>query len=66
MAEELAVAARLLANVLDRLTADDWDRRVEYNYPERVERDLRWVAVHTVHEIRHHLLDVRRQSADAR
>jgi hypothetical protein len=32
-----------------------------YNYPKPFERSLRWVAVHTAHEVRHHLLDVRRQ-----
>ncbi len=32
-----------------------------YNYPERMERSLRWVAVHTMHEVRHHTLDVRNQ-----
>ncbi|WP_036506878.1 DinB family protein [Nocardia aobensis] len=64
VAQELLVSARLLANVLDRLDADDWNRRVLYNYPDRVERELRWVAVHTVHEVRHHLLDVRRQLVD--
>ncbi|MCA2245114.1 DinB family protein, partial [Mycobacterium sp. WUMAC-067] len=30
-------------------------------YPETRERSLRWVAVHTVHELQHHLLDIRRQ-----
>ncbi|WP_084512524.1 DinB family protein [Nocardia mikamii] len=64
VAQELLVSARLLANVLDRLDADDWNRRVLYNYPDRVERELRWVAAHTVHEVRHHLLDVRRQLVD--
>ncbi|WP_237755055.1 DinB family protein [Nocardia nova] len=60
VAAELVMAARLLATVLDRL-GDDWNRSVLYNYPDRTERDLRWVAVHTVHEVRHHLLDIRRQ-----
>jgi hypothetical protein len=54
-------AARLFANVLARLGPADWERAVVYNHPHRSERSLRWVAVHTVHEVRHHLLDVRRQ-----
>ncbi len=58
---QLGDAAQLFANVLTRLGPDDWDRTVMYNYPERSERSLRWVAVHTVHEMRHHLLDIRRQ-----
>src|SRR5919106_5051521 len=61
VARQLTDAAALFAHVLSRLDGDDWDRTVMYNYPTRFERSLRWVAVHTVHEVRHHLLDVRRQ-----
>ena len=60
-ARQLTVAAQLFANVLGRLSPDDWDRSVIYNYPRRVERSLRWVAVHSLHEVGHHLLDARRQ-----
>ncbi len=60
VARQLEDAALLFANVLD-LLGDDWDRTLIYNYPERTERSLRWVAVHTLHEVVHHLLDVRRQ-----
>ena len=60
VARQLGDAASLLANDLDRLRPD-WDHTVIYNYPTRAERSLRWVAVHTVHECRHHLLDVRHQ-----
>ena len=31
-----------------------------YNYPSVAERPLTWVAVHTVHEGEHHLLDIGR------
>jgi DinB superfamily len=62
VARQLDDAAYLFANVLSRL-GDDWDRTVLYNYPTETRRSLRWVAVHTVHEVRHHLADVRRQSA---
>jgi hypothetical protein len=61
VAAQLTEAARLFANVLGRLAPGDWDRTVVYNYPQRLERSLRWVAVHTVHEMQHHLRDVRRQ-----
>ncbi len=64
VARQLEDAAAMFANVLDRL-GPDWDRTLIYNYPTRTERSLRWVAVHTVHESRHHALDVRRQ-VDAR
>jgi DinB superfamily len=60
VARQVRDAAALLANVLDRL-GPDWDRTVTYNHPEPFERSLRWVAVHTAHEVRHHLLDIRRQ-----
>lgn len=61
VASQLTMAAQLFAGVLDRLGPDDWDRGVVYNYPYQSERSLRWVAVHTVHEVRHHLLDARQQ-----
>jgi len=61
VARQLDDAAGLFANVLSRLGHDEWERTVTYNYPERWERSLRWVAVHTLHEVQHHLLDIRRQ-----
>jgi hypothetical protein len=61
VARQLGDAATLFSNVLARLAADDWDRTVVYHYPETSERSLRWVAVHTAHELQHHLLDIRRQ-----
>jgi hypothetical protein len=62
VARQLGDAARLFANDLARLGPTAWDRTLMYNYPTTSERSLRWVAVHTVHELRHHLLDVRRQA----
>ena len=61
VARQLTDAGHLFANVLARLRADDWPRTVMYNYPTRSERSLRWMAVHTLHEVQHHLLDVKRQ-----
>lgn len=61
VARQMADAATMFANVLARLPDSDWDRSVVYGYPARTERSLRWVAVHTVHEVRHHLADVARQ-----
>jgi hypothetical protein len=63
VAEELTVAARLLANVLRRLDTPDWELRLIYNWPHRTERTLRWVAANTLHDVRHHLLDIHRQLA---
>ena len=63
VARQLTDAAALFANVLSRLGDADWERGVVYGYPSTQERSLRWVAVHTMHEVRHHLLDLRRQLA---
>jgi hypothetical protein len=63
VARQLADAAMLFANDLSRLAPEEWERTVMYNYPALFERSLRWVAVHTVHEVRHHLLDAGRQLA---
>lgn len=61
VARQLTDAALLLGNTLRRLSADAWERVVIYSYPEPTERPLRWVAVHTVHEVQHHTMDIRRQ-----
>ena len=61
VARQLGDAASMLAHVLARLGPDDWERSVTYTYPERAPRTLRWVAVHTGHEVVHHTLDIRRQ-----
>lgn len=61
VARQLADAALLFSNVLTRLTPGDWDHRLVYNYPETRERSLSWIAIHTVHDVQHHLLDIRRQ-----
>ena len=60
VARQLRDAAALFANVLDHL-GPDWDRTMVYNYPEPTVRTLRWVAVHTLHEVQHHLGDARAQ-----
>ncbi|MEU3409103.1 DinB family protein [Streptomyces sp. NPDC006670] len=61
VARQLTDAASLFGNVLDRLPPAHWERTLVYTYPEPAERSLRWLAVHTLHELRHHLLDVHRQ-----
>ncbi|WP_339401901.1 DinB family protein [Nocardia sp. XZ_19_385] len=60
---QITDAAQLFANVLDRLDDVDWARTLIYSFPAREERSLRWLAVHTLHELRHHLLDMRAQLA---
>lgn len=63
VARQLTDAALLFTTVLDRLAPGDWERTIRYSYPEPAWRSLRWVARHTAHEVRHHLLDIRRQLA---
>jgi hypothetical protein len=64
VARQLTDAALLFANVLSRLDREDWQRTVIYNYPTLTERPLTWVAVHTLHEVEHHALDIRRQLSE--
>lgn len=61
VARQLSDAAAMFAGVLGRLDAAGWDREVLYPYPDPTSRSFAWVAVHTVHEARHHLMDVERQ-----
>jgi hypothetical protein len=61
VARQLAEAALLLSNVFTRLSSTDWERTVMYTYPEQRQRSLRWVAANTIHELRHHLRDIRCQ-----
>jgi hypothetical protein len=64
VARQLSDASALFTNVLDRLSHDQWERTMIYNYPTPGPQSLRWVAVHTEHEARHHLADIRRQLPD--
>ncbi|MFI0718689.1 DinB family protein [Streptomyces sp. NPDC021224] len=61
VARQLLDAAGMFAHSLDRLRPGDWDRALVYTYPERAERPLRWLAAHTLHELRHHLRDAEGQ-----
>jgi len=61
VARQLRDAAAMLVNVFARVGPDEWERTMRYTYPADMERSLRWVAVHTEHEVRHHLGDVRAQ-----
>jgi len=63
VARQLVDAAGLFANALEGLSDDAWQRTVVYNYPQRSVRSLSWMAQHTLHEVRHHHLDISRQLA---
>ena len=64
--EQLAAAAEAAAAPFEALNEVQWERTGVYNYPEPTERDLRWLARHTIHEGHHHLLDVGRVLRSAR
>jgi len=53
-------AAEALAGALERLAPDQWLRTGVYPWPTTEVRTLEWVGRHSVHEARHHLLDVDR------
>jgi hypothetical protein len=59
IAEELTMAARLLADVYAALDDDQLARTGIYNYPSPQPRTIRWIGVHTLHEVHHHLTDIR-------
>lgn len=59
VAQELLVAASLFARTWDRIPEALLDRTMVYGYPRLADRSLRWVAAQTVHEVEHHLADVR-------
>jgi hypothetical protein len=66
VAGEIAANATAMADAFASLTDDQWERAGVYNYPTPTERDLRWLARHTLHEGSHHLLDIGRVMRAAR
>jgi hypothetical protein len=58
VAREVDMAAGLLARSFSTLDDAQWQRRCVYSYPAPTQRTVAWLARHTVHEGRHHLLDV--------
>jgi hypothetical protein len=53
------VAAELAATLFEGLTAEQWARPLIYNYPAPTPRHLAWLAANTLHEVNHHLGDIR-------
>jgi S-DNA-T family DNA segregation ATPase FtsK/SpoIIIE len=64
--DQLAANADAAATVFGALNEVQWARTGIYGYPAPTERDLRWIARHTIHEGHHHLLDVGRVLRAAR
>src|SRR3954452_770329 len=63
VARQLGDAALMFTGILRRLDDESWERTLIYNYPEPRRRSLKWVAVHTLHELAHHLGDVETSTA---
>ena len=61
--EQVLDAATALGEVFDGLSDTQLARTVTYNWPTEMIRPLRWVGRHTVHELVHHCLDIRRGTA---
>lgn len=57
VANQVALAGQLIAQAFADLEGAAWERRFIYNWPEPHERNIAWLAAHTVHEGRHHLRD---------
>lgn len=59
VAEELRVAASLFARTWDRIPETIRDRTMVYGWPRLADRSLHWVAAQALHEVEHHLSDIR-------
>jgi S-DNA-T family DNA segregation ATPase FtsK/SpoIIIE len=60
VADQIDVAADLLAGTYAVLDDDQLARRCHYGYPDPEIRTVRWIGVHTLHEAQHHAMDARR------
>lgn len=61
-AELILTGSSFLVLVLESLMPDDWNRPALYNFPEPRQVTVTWIAQRTLHELRHHLLDITLQS----
>jgi hypothetical protein len=59
VAQELQTAASLFARTWERIPEDLRSRTMVYGYPRLADRSLTWVAAQALHEVEHHLEDVK-------
>jgi hypothetical protein len=59
VAQEMKVAASLFVRTWDRIPDILRERTMVYGYPRVTNRNLRWVAAQALHEVEHHLSDIR-------
>ena len=55
---QIRAKADRLVETLESLGPTGWDRTGIYNYPEKAERSVEWIATHTIHEVVHHRQDI--------
>jgi S-DNA-T family DNA segregation ATPase FtsK/SpoIIIE len=60
VADQIDVAADLLAGTYAVLDDDQLARQCHYGFPDPEVRTIRWIGVHTLHEGQHHAMDARR------
>jgi hypothetical protein len=58
VADQVKMAADLLANAFAGLGDAQWSRPLVYGYPDPSRRDVEWMAQHSLHELLHHLADI--------
>jgi hypothetical protein len=58
VAGEVEAAGRAFYDYLAALDDDGWSGQGVYNYPEPQLRTVEWIAIHTVHELLHHRVDI--------
>ncbi|MCU1390610.1 MAG: segregation ATPase FtsK/SpoIIIE, family [Ilumatobacteraceae bacterium] len=63
LALEVVVAAGMLARTVELLDPVQLSRTLVYPWPRSADRSLLWVAAQALHELEHHLDDVRRSVA---
>ena len=66
VADQLDMAATMLADAFERLDTDAWGRECIYNFPAPARRSVAWLGAHTLHEGEHHLADVCPRSRELR
>ena len=59
VASELKMALNLAAKAFSGLSKDQLARGCVYNFPTDRNRDVEWLARHTVHEVLHHYGDMK-------
>lgn len=57
--KELMVAASLFVRTWDRIPETIRDKTMVYGWPRLADRSLHWVAAQALHEVEHHLSDIR-------